>query len=131
MLSFLPPKETSDSAFDDYISDPNKPVPFSSEIRTSQGHLWMIEDQRFAASRPDVLVYQTDVLTEPVTISGPVIANLFVSTTGTDADWVVKLIDVYPGNARDNRPNPQNVRMGDFQMLVGRRSVSRKISEQF
>lgn len=117
-LSFSPPKETSDQAFDDYISDPNKPVPFSSEIRTSQGHLWMIEDQRFAASRPDVLVYQTDVLTEPVTIAGPIIANLFVSTTGTDADWVVKLIDVYPGDAPDNKPNPQDVRMGDFQMLL-------------
>ena len=117
-LSFSPPKETSDLAFDDYISDPNKPVPFSSEIRTSQGHLWMIEDQRFAASRPDVLVYQTDVLTEPVTIAGPIIANLFVSTTGTDADWVVKLIDVYPGDAPDNKPNPQDVRMGDFQMLL-------------
>ncbi|UCC41793.1 MAG: CocE/NonD family hydrolase [Candidatus Aminicenantes bacterium] len=118
-LSFSPPAETSDEANDSYISDPNKPVPFSQEIRTSQGHLWMVEDQRFASRRPDVLVYQTDILQEDVTIAGPIIACLHVTTTGTDADWVVKLIDVYPGNAPDNKPNPLNVRMGDFQMLVG------------
>ena len=117
-LSFCPPTTNSNLAADFYISDPDKPVPFSSEIRLSQGHLWMIEDQRFAARRPDVLVYQTDVLTEDVTIAGPIIANLFVSTTGTDADWVVKLIDVYPGDAPDNDPNPCNVRMGGFQMLL-------------
>jgi len=118
-LSFTLPSEASDKTHDSYISDPNKPVPFSAEIRTSQGHLWMVEDQRFAARRPDVLVYQSDILTEDVTIAGPIIASLFVSTTGTDADWIVKLIDVYPGNAPDNKPNPCNVRMGDFQMLVG------------
>lgn len=118
-LSFTPPSEKSDQANDSYISDPKKPVPFSAEIRTSQGHLWMVEDQRFAARRPDVLVYQSDVLTEDVTIAGPIIASLYVSTTGTDADWIVKLIDVYPGDASDNKPNPRKVRMGDFQMLVG------------
>ncbi len=117
-LSFSPPTGPSNT-FDEYISDPRKPVPFSQEIRTSQGHLWMVEDQRFATRRPDVLVYQTDILTEDIVVSGPVIASLFVSTTGTDADWVVKLIDVYPGDAPDNKPNPCNVRMGDFQMLVG------------
>lgn len=79
----------------------------------------MVEDQRFAASRPDVLVYESDVLEEDITIAGPIIADLFVSTTGTDADWVVKLIDVYPGDVPDNRPNPCGVRMGHFQMLVG------------
>jgi len=117
-LSFDPPSEESDKASDSFVSDPDNPVPWSSEIRTNQGHLWMVEDQRFASRRPDVLVYQSDVLTEDVTIAGPIIANLFVSTTGTDADWIVKLIDVYPGNAPDNQPNPQNVRMGNFQMLL-------------
>jgi len=117
-LSFSPPSEKSVQTNDSFISDPNKPVPFSAEIRTSQGHLWMVEDQRFAARRPDVLVYQSDILTEDVTIAGPIIACLYVSTTGTDADWIVKLIDVYPGNAQDNKPNPYNVRMGDFQMLL-------------
>lgn len=117
-LSFNPPEGDS-KEFDSYISDPNKPVPFSEENRTRQGHLWMIEDQRFASRRPDVLVYQTDILPEDIIVAGPLIASLFVSTTGTDADWVVKLIDVYPGDFPNNNPNPQNVKMGDFQMLVG------------
>jgi len=116
-LSFDPPSEEGEN--DSFISDPYKPVPYTAEIRTIQGHLWMVEDQRFAARRPDVLVYQTDVLKEDVTIAGPLIASLYVSTTGTDADWIVKLIDVYPGDAPDNKPNPCGVRMGDFQMLVG------------
>jgi len=77
----------------------------------------MIEDQRFASRRSDVLVYTSDVLTEDITIAGPIIADLFVSTTGEDADWIVKLIDVYPGDAPDNSPN-LGVRMGDFQMLL-------------
>jgi putative CocE/NonD family hydrolase len=117
-LSFDPPNEESDQTFDSYISDPSKPVPWSPRILNRQAHLWMVEDQRFAARRPDVLVYQSDVLTENITIAGPIIANLFVSTTGTDADWVVKLIDVYPSDAPDNQPNPCNIRMGDFQMLL-------------
>jgi hypothetical protein len=107
-----------DEGFDEFISDPAKPVPFSAETRTTQGHLWMVEDQRFAATRPDVLVFESDELAEDVTIAGPIIATLFVSTTGTDTDWVVKLIDVYPGNAPDNDPNPRGVRMGNFQMLL-------------
>ena len=114
-LSFTPPDEESANAGDSYVSDPDKPVPFSAEIRTTQGHLWMIEDQRFAATRPDVLVYQTDVLTEDVTIAGPIIADIFVSTTGTDSDWIVKLIDVLPGDAPDT---DCAVPMGDFQMLL-------------
>jgi hypothetical protein len=78
----------------------------------------MVEDQRFAARRPDVLVYQSEVLTEDLTIAGPIIASLFVSTTGTDADWIVKLIDVYPSDSPDPSPNPANIRMGDYQMLL-------------
>ena len=117
-LSFSPPGEKDSGAVDEYVSDPAKPVPFSAETRTTQGHLWMVEDQRFAASRPDVLVYQTPPLTEDVVVAGPIVASLFVSTTGTDADWIVKLIDVYPGSAPDNDPNPRGVRMGDFQMLL-------------
>jgi putative CocE/NonD family hydrolase len=117
-LSFSSPAEKAADAADEYVSDPAKPVPFSTETRTTQGHLWMIEDQRFAAARPDVLVYQTPPLTEDVVVAGPIVASLFVSTTGTDADWVVKLIDVYPGTAPDNDPNPRGVRMGNFQMLL-------------
>lgn len=117
-LSFTPPTEDSRDGADSYISDPARPVPFSGETRFTQGHLWMVEDQRFAARRPDVLVYETEELTEDVTISGHIIAKLFASTSGTDSDFVVKLIDVYPGTAPDNNPNPAGVRMGHFQMLL-------------
>lgn len=143
-LSFEPPQEEADGegndVFDSYVSDPKKPVPFSSEIRTTQGHLWMIEDQRFAATRPDVLVYQTDVLTDDVTIAGPILAELFVSTTGTDSDWIVKLIDVYPGNASmtDDAPATGDapasecaVPMGDFQMLLAGEIMRGKFRDSF
>lgn len=116
-LSFEPPTE-EEFVFDSYVSDPKKPVPFTSEIRVSQGHDFMVEDQRFASTRPDVLVYETDVLEEDITIVGPIITNLNVATSGTDCDWIVKLIDVYPGDAPDNDPNPQKIRMGHFQMLL-------------
>ncbi len=116
-LSFTAPGRTS-TTYDEYVSDPARPVPWSMETRTSQGHLWMVEDQRFASMRPDVLVYRTPPLADDVVIAGPVMASIFASTSGTDADWIVKLIDVYPGTARDNPTNPRGVRMGDFQMLL-------------
>ena len=116
-LSFTAPTGGEEAA-DSYVSDPNKPVPWSQDNATSQGHLWMVEDQRFAARRPDVLVWQTDPLTEDVTIAGHVVASLQVSMTGTDADFVTKLIDVYPGDAPNNVPNPQGIQMSDFQMLL-------------
>jgi len=109
-LSFTAPTDRSDQAFDDYVSDPAKPVPYTSEITTTEGHLFMVEDQRFVGNRPDVLVYQTPPLAEELTIAGPIDVSLNVSTTGTDADWVVKVIDVYPGG----QPAP----MGHFQMLL-------------
>jgi putative CocE/NonD family hydrolase len=77
-----------------------------------------VEDQRFAAKRPDVLVYQSDILTENITIAGPIIASLHVSTTGTDADWIVKLIDVYPEDGPDNRSNSTDDKMSGYQMLL-------------
>ena len=117
-LSFTAPTEYGE-VFDSYVSDPDKPVPFTIETRNSQGHSWMVEDQRFASTRPDVLVYETDVLEEDVTIVGPLMVNLYGSTSGTDCDWVVKLIDVYPGDFPDNDPNPCGIRMGHFQMLLG------------
>lgn len=109
-LAFGPPATNAAEPFDSYISDPWKPVPYTAEIRTGEGHLFMIEDQRFAWTRPDVLVYQSEPLTQDITLAGPIKAILDVSTTGTDADWVVKLIDVYPSNA----PEP----MGGYQMLL-------------
>jgi putative CocE/NonD family hydrolase len=116
-LSFDPPSRESEQAYDSYTSDPDKPVAWSAELGTRQGHLWMVEDQRFAARRPDVLVYKSDVLTEDVTIAGPIVADLFVSTTGTDADWIVKLIDVYPDTTSE-RGADSGMRMGGFQMLL-------------
>lgn len=136
-LSFDPPDEPG---FDEYTHDPANPVPFSSQTRTTQGALWMIEDQRFASTRPDVLVYETEPLTEDVTIAGPIIASLRVSTSGTDADWVVKLIDVLPGDAPDNQPvrrgggggaDPAPVRMGHFQMLLAGEVFRSKYRESF
>jgi hypothetical protein len=109
-LTFTPPAAGAVSPFDSYVSDPWKPVPYTAQIRTSEGYLYTIEDQRFARSRPDVLVYQTEPLEENLTVSGPVRAVLDVSTTGTDADWVAKLIDVYPSDAPGT--------MGGYQMLL-------------
>jgi len=79
---------------------------------------YMNGDQRFAAGRPDVLVYQTEPLEQDVTLVGPLDVSLFVSTTGTDSDFAAKLIDVYPGNYPDRQPNPERVRMGGYQQLV-------------
>jgi putative CocE/NonD family hydrolase len=116
-LDFTPPRVSTD-IYDEYISDPDKPVPFISGVYNYMPREYMVADQRFASKRPDVLVYKSDVLEEDVTICGPVFANLSVSTSGTDSDWIVKLIDVFPNDTPDNRPNPRDVRMGGYQMMV-------------
>jgi putative CocE/NonD family hydrolase len=95
VLSFDPPKNET-TPYDEYISDPNKPVPFVNYVAQTVPQEYMVSDQRFASSRTDVLTYQSEVLQDDVTIVGPVSPRLFVSTTGTDSDWDVKLIDVYP-----------------------------------
>lgn len=115
-LSTDPP--TAGEAFDEYLSDPNRPVPFLPYIDRGMNYNYMTDDQRFAATRPDVLVYQTEPLASDVRVAGPLKAVLHVSTTGTDADWVVKLVDVFPNDAPDPQPNPRAVRMGGYQMLV-------------
>ncbi len=119
-LSFEKPEEEEEEgeAFDEYVSDPAKPVPFAQDIATGMTRNFMTDDQRFAARRPDVLVYQTDVLEEDLTLAGPIQSELWVSTSGTDSDWVVKLIDVFPGSAADNDRNPRGMRMGGYQMMV-------------
>jgi putative CocE/NonD family hydrolase len=111
------PRESAE-AFDEYVSDPFKPVPFIPNIATQMTREHMLDDQRFAATRPDVLVYQTEPLEADVTLAGPLSAVLHVSTTGTDSDWVVKLIDVYPGDFPDLDPNPAEVKMGGYQQLI-------------
>jgi putative CocE/NonD family hydrolase len=121
------PREAGE-AFDEYVSDPAKPVPFTEETSIGMTIEYMVDDQRFAARRPDVLVYQTEPLEEDVTVAGPITASLSVSTTGTDSDWVVKLIDVYPddypvqeGEWTRRAPweePPTRSRMGGYQQLV-------------
>lgn len=115
-LSFDAPLRPS-TEFDEYVSDPAKPVPYSNQTGINRNAGYMIEDQRFVAGRPDILAYQSEVLKEDMTLAGPMMADLFVSTTGTDADFIIKLIDVYPDDAPNNSPGGQ-VKMGGFQMLV-------------
>ena len=105
-------------AFDQWVSDPAKPVPFSEDISIGMTREYMTDDQRFAARRPDVVVYQTGVLDSKVTLAGPVIADLWVSTSGGDADFVVKLIDVFPPDAEDHEFLENDQHMGGFQMMV-------------
>ncbi len=117
-LSFDKPSTTSDNAYDEYVSDPKKPVPYRArpvEQTYSQGsrwYAWLVEDQRFVDGRPDVLTWQSDTLTEDITITGNIIAHLFAGTTGSDADWVVKLIDVYPDQY------PKEAKMGGYELMI-------------
>ncbi|MES2279273.1 MAG: CocE/NonD family hydrolase [Bacteroidota bacterium] len=115
-LSFSAP--TYADSFDQYMIDPAAPVPYQDGIQARRTREYMIDDQRFASRRPDVKTYQTDVLTEDITLTGPLMADLFASTTGTDADFVVKLIDVYPDDAPNPSPNPKGIIMSGYQMLV-------------
>jgi uncharacterized protein len=126
-VSWLQP---ATSAFDEYLSDPNKPVPYIDGLTARVLNSYMTEDQRFAATRPDVLVYKSEVLDHDVTIFGPINIDLKVSTSGTDSDFVVKVIDVYPNDAPDynalTSPEPpangrpaENVSpMGGYQQLI-------------
>lgn len=133
-LSFDPPESAGES-FDEYVSDPAKPVPFVNYVADEVPQEYMDSDQRFANSRTDVLVYQTPVLQEDVTIAGPISPKLFVSTSGTDSDFDVKLIDVYPADYPDSRfdkpeaednqkPKPRTdvgppeFKMGGYEQLV-------------
>jgi putative CocE/NonD family hydrolase len=96
-LSFdTPPKLSSKGAYDEYPSDPMNPVPYTQKITLNYPRDFMTEDQRFAAARPDVLVYQTDPLAEDITVAGSIKPELFISSSGTDSDFIVKLIDVFP-----------------------------------
>jgi putative CocE/NonD family hydrolase len=127
-LSFSPPEEDQE-AIDEYVSDPRKPVPYIGYAATSVPQEYMVSDQRFAAKRPDVLVYKTEPLNADITIAGPISPRLQVSTTGTDSDFVVKLIDVYPADYQPSQPGsaPQQPQkdvplpvesMSDYQQLV-------------
>jgi putative CocE/NonD family hydrolase len=116
---------------DEYISDPAKPVPFIPNIAIGMTQEHMVDDQRFAASRPDVVVYQSKVLDQDLTVAGPITASLHVSTSGTDSDWIVKLIDVYPGDYPNPEPNPTGVEMGGYQQLVRGEAMRGKFRNSF
>jgi len=103
---------------DRYVSDPRRPVPSQGTASQRLDHDYMTEDQRFATRRPDVLSYSTPVLTDEFTLAGPIEASLWVTTTGTDADFVVKIIDVWPEDTADPDPNPRRARMGGYQQLL-------------
>ncbi len=119
---------TTEPAFDAYISDPAKPVPYIGYTSVSVPQEYMVSDQRFASTRTDVLTYQTDILETDVTIAGSISPKLFVSTSGTDSDWVVKLIDVYPSELPDPKGDaaeapgkdvaPPKIKLAGYQQLV-------------
>ena len=127
-LTFDKPSENQASAYDEYISDPMKPVPYTQKIIAPAEHYprdFMTEDQRFASTRPDVLVYQTEPLTEDTTVAGDIHPELFISSSGTDSDFVVKLIDVFPDDYKfpeGVKPPPDSAfsvfEPGGYQMLL-------------
>jgi putative CocE/NonD family hydrolase len=130
-LTFDPPTDSEANTYDEYVSDPAKPVPYIPNIALHRTTEYMDDDQRFAATRPDVLVYQTDDLAEDVTLAGPLTAQMQVSTTGTDSDFVVKLIDVYSGDFPNPDPNPAGVQMGGYQQLVRGEPMRGKFRNSF
>lgn len=116
-LSFDPPQHDGEQAFDSYVSDPAHPVPYRHRpIGRTYGvpgwATWLVEDQRFVHLRPDVLSWETDPLNDDVTVTGDIVAHLFASTSGTDSDWIVKLIDVYPED------QPKDPPMGGYQLMI-------------
>jgi putative CocE/NonD family hydrolase len=120
-LGFTAPTASAQTGaeFDAYVSDPGKPVPFRKRPIQPVGYDngltwpdWLVDDQREASGRTDVLVYTSDVLTEPVKISGQPVSHLVASTSGTDSDWVVKLIDVYPGEVAGEK------NLGGYQLMI-------------
>src|SRR5947209_3653361 len=112
-LSFTPPDPTSGQQFREYVSDPAKPVPYrarpiSPTYPAGDWRTWEVADQRFVDNRPGVLSFTSQALEHDLTITGPLAANLYASTSGTDSDFVVKLIDVYPQDAQKNAWNPDD-----------------------
>ena len=131
-------KPSSANSFSEYTSDPAKPVPYEEFVHFNRTRTYMSDDQRFAARRPDVLVFQTDTLTNDVTVTGNVVADLVTSISTTDADFVVKLIDVFPDNLSYNsvdiyaEKDPEKIYpMGGYQMLVRAEIMRGKFRNNF
>ncbi|SFU38018.1 hypothetical protein SAMN05216480_10290 [Pustulibacterium marinum] len=110
---------TREFSYQEFVSDPKKPVPYSEDIKmVFTPRKYMTDDQRFAARRPDVLVFETQVLEDDVTMVGDIMAKLKVSTTGTDADWIVKVIDVFPADAEEYPETQDYLKMSNYHMMV-------------
>ena len=133
-LSFEPPSELKDE-FDSYVSDPAHPVPYRprpieptynpADQGGSRWSTWLLEDQRFVENRSDVLTWETEALTEDTVIAGNIVAHLFASTSGTDSDWVVKLIDVYPESY------PKDPTMGGYQLMIANEILRGRFRNSF
>jgi putative CocE/NonD family hydrolase len=131
-LSFQAPATEDSTAYDGYVSDPAHPVPYRKrpieatyDPRGSGWYTWLLEDQRVAQNRPDVLSWSTELLTEDVEIAGDIVTKLFASTTGSDADWIVKLIDVYPERI-DSNP-----KMGGYELMVANEVLRGRFRNNF
>jgi uncharacterized protein len=117
-LALDSPPHGDSQPFDEYTSDPARPVEYLDKIEIGMTGDYMIQDQRIASRRPDVLVYASGDLKQDLTIAGPIDVRLFVSTSGTDSDWVVKLIDVYPDDYPTPGPGNAPTKLGGYQQLV-------------
>jgi uncharacterized protein len=131
-LSFEQPQQDGDQEFDGYISDPARPVPYRKRPIEptyypggSGWYTWLLEDQRFVHMRPDVLSWETDELKEDVVVSGDIVAHLFASTSGTDSDFIVKLIDVYPEDY------PKDQKLGGYQLMIANEVMRGRFRRSF
>ena len=119
-ISLIPPTHKKQITKINFVSDVKRPVPYSEDIKTVfTPRKYMTDDQRFAARRPDVLVFETDVLTEEITLAGNILAKLKVATTGSAADWIVKVIDVHPADTEENNDKLQShLKMSNYHLMV-------------
>ena len=129
-LSFNKPDGSADN-YDEYVSDPANPVPFLAGKSMDMDREYMTADQRFLSGRKDVLSYQTDVLDQDITLAGNIWADLKVATTGTDADWVVKVLDVYPDTASNNQWTGKGIQLAGYQQMVRSEAMRGKLCNGF
>jgi uncharacterized protein len=120
------------SAFSSFVSDPENPVPYSQDIKLNfTPRKYMADDQRFASRRPDVLVFETEPLEEDLTLAGEIMARLFVSTSETDADWIVKLVDVFPGETENHEFVQEGQQLSHYQLKVRSEVIRGRYRESF
>nr|MBI1229681.1 CocE/NonD family hydrolase [Cytophagales bacterium] len=128
----LTTEKPEEFGYQEFVSDPNKPVPYTQDIKLNfTPRKYMADDQRFAARRPDVLVFETSPLDEDVTLAGEIMAKLFVSTSETDSDWVVKLIDVFPGDTPNHPYVQEGNDMGNYHLMVRSEAMRGRYRESF